>query len=188
VYVYLGSSSGLVTTPATTIVSPFPGNSNFGGMVTMGDLNGDGYTDFSGTSGGYVVSTCSIAVFLGSSSGIPATPASTIRDSADGAWNGFGKTASGDVNGDGYADMIVGVNGYNTDTGRVYVYRGTATGLSSTPATTLDGPYGTHSNWGIRVASMWDVLAPGHGDVQVRSPFALYGQGWLRGLRTQRRL
>jgi hypothetical protein len=40
---------------------------------------------------------------------------------------------AGDVNGDGYADVIVGAPRYNddqTDEGRAYVYYGSASGLS----------------------------------------------------------
>lgn len=42
--------------------------------------------------------------------------------------NSFGISVStaGDVNGDGYSDVLVGANGYSSDTGRTYVYLGSA--------------------------------------------------------------
>ena len=46
---------------------------------------------------------------------------------------------AGDVNGDGYSDVIVGANGYNSDQGRAYLYLGGAAGLGATPALTLTG-------------------------------------------------
>jgi hypothetical protein len=64
-----------------------------------------------------------------------------------------------DVNGDGYADVVVGAFGENSETGRAYVYLGSATGLGTTPATTLTGPGGASGNFGESVASAGDVNA-----------------------------
>ena len=47
---------------------------------------------------------------------------------------------AGDVNGDGYGDVIVGAPRYDngeTNEGRAFVYHGSATGLSASPG--LDG-------------------------------------------------
>ena len=50
--------------------------------------------------------------------------------------------SAGDVNGDGYADVIVGAHGYDddadtdavvTDEGRVYVFHGSENGLKKKP-------------------------------------------------------
>ena len=43
--------------------------------------------------------------------------------------NLFGSSVStaGDVNGDGYADVIVGANGYSSNTGRAYIFFGGTT-------------------------------------------------------------
>ena len=49
---------------------------------------------------------------------------------------------AGDVNGDGYADVIVGAPDYDngqTDEGRAFVYHGSAGGLSASPAWTAEG-------------------------------------------------
>ena len=71
-----------------------------------------------------------------------------------------------DVNGDGYADLVVGASGVSTSTGRAYVYLGSATGLSGTPATSLTGPDGAYSDFGYSVASAGDV----NGDGRLFSP------------------
>jgi hypothetical protein len=54
----------------------------------------------------------------------------------------FSVASAGDVNGDGYSDVIVGAyrlfdNG-QTDEGRAFVYHGSASGLSTTPNWTAE--------------------------------------------------
>jgi hypothetical protein len=75
---------------------------------------------------------------------------STASTTLTGATNdslGWGVASAGDVDGDGYGDVIVGALGYSTSKGRAYVYRGSAAGLSTTvriatarPTTTTTPP------------------------------------------------
>jgi len=56
----------------------------------------------------------------------------------------FGENVSsaGDVDGDGYDDVLIGDGGYDgafTDSGRILFYRGSPAGLGTTPAWTLEG-------------------------------------------------
>ena len=76
-------------------------------------------------------------------------------------------SSAGDVNGDGFADVIVGSPGYSSNTGRVYLYMGSRTGLS------LSGPISTNvpnSRFGESVASAGDVNNDGYGDIIVGAP------------------
>ena len=70
--------------------------------------------------------------------------------------------SAGDVNGDGYGDVIVGAFGV------VYVYMGGATGLSMSRTVTLLAPLaGNGSSFGFAVAGAGDVNGDGYGDVVV---------------------
>jgi VCBS repeat protein len=152
--VYLGSPTGLGT--GTTI--PAPANTTgFGdACITAGDVNGDGYADVVVATQG----TASAFVFYGCSTGVLTNGPTML---AGGAGSGSGVTTSiapaGDVNGDGYADVILGA--YNTNA--VMVYEGGPTGVSTTAATTFSGlPQGQYAN---SVATVGDADGDGFDDV-----------------------
>jgi hypothetical protein len=85
-------------------------------------VNGDGYDDIliGSFPGGEAF------VFHGNANGVNATPSWVENGDGSGA---FGQSVStaGDVNGDGYSDVIVGApyyNGGQASEGKVYVYQG----------------------------------------------------------------
>ena len=165
-HVYLGSSAGLALSPAVTLTAPGGQYSDFGSSVaSAGDVNGDGYGDVivgaNGDAGG-------VYVYLGSATGLASTPAVTLIN-PDGVLGEVGGSvaSAGDVNGDGYADVIVGAEMANALDGRAYVYLGSATGVASTPAVTLNGPVGAAGYFGESVASAGDVNGDGYDDVIV---------------------
>jgi hypothetical protein len=154
-YVYLGGATGLSSTP-TTLTRPV-GSAGFGESVaSAGDVNGDGYADVVVGAGG----SNTAYVYLGGATGLATTP-TTLRGPAGSSYFGLSVASAGDVNRDGYADLVVGAFGSNT----AYVYLGGATGLATTP-TTLTGPAGSTS-FGRSVASAGDVNGDGYADVVV---------------------
>jgi hypothetical protein len=81
--------------------------------------------------------------------------------------------SAGDVNGDGYSDVIVGADTYDNDhgdEGRAYVYRGSASGLLTSPLWTGE-PNQAGAQFGFSVASAGDVNADGFSDIVVGAPF-----------------
>lgn len=121
-------------------------NANLGSSVSSaGDVNGDGYADLIVGAWQYWVggpfNEGAAFVYLGSPTGPSTVPASILRGGEVAATLGFSVSTAGDVNGDGYADVIVGAPYiYNNNRpGRVEVYLGSASGLSSLSAWTAYG-------------------------------------------------
>ncbi|MBN1140151.1 MAG: FG-GAP repeat protein [Anaerolineae bacterium] len=172
VFVYHGSASGLSATAAWMAESD-QANAFFGHSVaTAGDVNGDGYSDVIIGANRYdsgETDEGAAAVYHGSASGLSATPAWSAEGDQAGAYLGISVGTAGDVDGDGYADVIVGASGYNngeTDEGRVYVYRGSASGLSVTPAWSAESNQ-AYGYCGFAVGTAGDVNGDGYSDVIV---------------------
>jgi hypothetical protein len=169
VYVYLGSSSGLATTPAW-FVDGGQSNDEFGWSVaSAGDINKDGYGDVivgAPDYGSPASDAGKVFVYLGSASGLPTTPSWTFANSQAGSFLGYSVASGGDVNRDGYGDVLVGAHYYKSQLngeGRAYLFLGSSTGLETAPAWTHDGGVvGAH--FGNVVASAGDVDADGYGD------------------------
>ncbi len=97
------------------------------------------------------------------------TAGTTLHGETTNSYFGYSVAGAGDVNGDGYDDVVVGayIYMYNTTIGRAYVYLGSASGLLSTAATTLsEGAY----YFGHSVAGAGDVNGDGYDDVVVGAP------------------
>ncbi len=122
-------------------------------VSSAGDVNGDGYDDLIvgaryGADGGagageaYVVfgSAAGFGIAVGGRQVIDLTTLSAtqgfiIQGDAAGDNAGFSVSSAGDVNGDGYDDLIVGAGGGDnggSDAGEAYVIFGTASGFGTT--------------------------------------------------------
>ena len=173
-YVYLGSPSGISATPSFTLSeSDGPGADS---VSSADDVNGDGYADL--VVGGYDLSGQTAGdsagrayLYLGGASGPSTSPALTLVGPQAGGTFGRWVSRAGDVNGDGYADVLIGADAeYGspaTAPGSAYVYLGGASGLSATPTVTLTGPDGLGSWFGRCVAGAGDVNGDGYADVVI---------------------
>jgi hypothetical protein len=171
-FVYHGSASGLAASASWTgEINHY--NGNFGVWVaSAGDVNGDGYGDvivgapYSSTD---QASEGQTYVYYGSATGLPASASWWAEGNQSQAYFGMCVAPAGDVNGDGYADVIIGADGYDNeqaDEGRAFVYHGSATGLSVSPAWTTESNQ-TSSRSSRSVASAGDVNGDGYADVIV---------------------
>jgi hypothetical protein len=181
-YLYLGSPSGLATTPAWTAESNQVGAYFAYSLAPAGDVNGDGYADvivgcWTCTDGLHLEPGAAF-VYLGSATGLASTPAWTKYGDQSSASFGYAVSGAGDINGDGYSDVIVGAYAYDngqTDEGRAYLYLGSAAGLATTPAWTAEGNQ-AGAVFGIAVANAGDVNADGFADVLVGASAYSNGQ------------
>ena len=130
---------------------------------TVLDVNGDGLVDLAVAAPAAMAGSGRVHVFHGTAAGLATTPSVSIN--APDAMSGFGTAIvdAGDVNGDGYSDVIVTAPEAASGAGRAYVFHGSPTGLSATPATTLAGLDGAGAHFAAHVASL-DANGDGYSD------------------------
>ncbi len=174
VQLLLGTGNGLGSAPAWTIEGK--GGTNFGESIGQaGDVNGDGYFDViigsSRFSNGEDNEGAAF-VYYGSPSGLSSTPAWTMEGNQANSFFGISVSTAGDVNKDGYADVIIGAHyfdGGETNEGRVFIYLGSASGLGKTPFFTAEGDQ-VNAFFGKAVACAGDVNRDGYSDVLIGAP------------------
>jgi hypothetical protein len=144
VFMYKGSAAGLTTTVAWNTTGQQL-DAGWGSAIACADFNGDGYNDVAIGASKYDNDQANegrVAIFNGSANGLPAAPFVTVESNQVGSLFGAA-LATGDVNGDGIADLIVSATGYDlvgkADQGRVFVYHGSGTSIPTTASLTLDG-------------------------------------------------
>ena len=163
--IYYGSDGGLSTT-FFRFDSSAPGYAVGTSVATAGDVNGDGLSDvivgapfYDGVGGAFV--------FHGVTEGLSHTSSWSWTNSyADGFFAQVLSTA-GDVNGDGYADVVLGSAFYSngeTDEGRVLAFYGSASGLPATPSWVVEGDI-TEAALGLSAHMAGDVNGDGYSDV-----------------------
>ena len=176
--VYYGAAAGLQTSPAWSAVSAQDGDQTGGSVSTAGDVNGDGYADVIVGSSNYTNGEAGegIAnVYLGSASGLSTSAIWSVEGSVAIASFGSGVSNAGDVNGDGYSDIIVGAYSYSSNKGRAFVYLGNSTGVTLTSAWTVEDSV-ANGIFGASVAAAGDVNGDGFSDFIVGSPDYANGQ------------
>jgi hypothetical protein len=177
VYVYCGATGGLSTTFSLWLESGQAG-AHFGGAVSAaGDVNGDGYVDVligapDYDAGAGLADSGRIAVYHGSAGGLNAGESFVATGDQPEAHLGWSVATAGDVNADGYADIVAGAPGYSpagaSSGGRVVLYRGSASGVDGATTATMDGAAGAH--FGLAVAGAGDVNGDGYTDIIAGAP------------------
>jgi len=163
VTVYRGSAMGLAPTPYWSRFGTPDSWDSYGGGVAGADVDGDGFSDLIFSGGG--VGTQRLFAHHGSPDG----PANTEDWSWDVPPDSYGTTpvvaSAGDVNGDGYEDIVAGSYRFGSNRGLAVVIHGSPSGLGEAPAWTAQGD--TNQRLGYWVAGAGDVNVDGYDDVFV---------------------
>src|SRR5688572_21307814 len=120
--------------------------------AVVGDVNGDGYDDIvigANFYGNGQVDEGGAWLYLGSAAGPDTAADWHVEGNQTDAQLGYVVAAAGDVNADGYADVLVGIPRPN----RVHAYYGSPTGLSPFPS------------WNVAGCCVFGFSAKGAGDV-----------------------
>ena len=193
-FLFLGSATGIAdgspASAASQVEADQVGAALGASVAAAGDVNGDGFADVIVGAPRFDAGESdegAAFVFLGSAGGLlgtdPSSASAQIESDQSGARLGTSVAAAGDVNGDGFADVIVGAPRYSAGQvreGAAFVFHGSALGIpNGTPATapaTLQSDQ-AQAELGTSVAAAGDVNGDGFADVIVGAPLYDGGQG-----------
>ena len=162
-YIYFGGD-GVMNNGVDIILTGYASNEFFGNSVsTAGDVNGDGIPDAIIGSNGYSSSTGRAYIYFGGT-GLNNTPNVIITGESVSSSFGISVSTAGDVNGDGFSDVIVGASGGSSVMGKAYVYYGGAV-MNNSADVTITGTV-INTNFGNSVASA-DLNGDGSPDLIV---------------------
>ena len=172
-YLYRGSPSGLLSTPAWSGQS-FQSYAQYGIAASfVGDVNLDGFVDAvigaPETDDGPATAVGRAFLYLGGAAGLSATPAWTVTGTVQSDRIGSHVVDAADVNADGLTDFCIGLGVNLSLLGRVWVFHGTGSLPALVPTLELTSPGSASDQFG-RALATGDWNDDGHTDLMVSAP------------------
>lgn len=175
IYVFDGNPNTVLDTPSWNYIGDQTSRPYTGKIVSFaGDVNGDGYSEVISSvdtqDDGGVTEENAFILFYGDSDGISSSPSWTIDDTL-GLTNDSKATSIGDVNGDGYGDILV-ASPYYSDIGiqgKAMVFFGNSTIPLTTPDWQSFGS-GTNTLFGFHILGVEDANSDGFSDFIITAP------------------
>jgi len=187
VCVYLGSSTG--TDRDKVQVIPYSDGGSYISLSHVGDLDGDGLGDIATSPSQMGADYLQFHVYRGSNKtpnvGVDTASIVTVSllgGSTDSLRN-LSPGPAGDLNGDGFDDLLVG-NQWATGQypsefqleGKAHIFYGSPAMVASAPDVTMDNPIpGYNTRFGVAVTGIGDFNHDGDNDVMVGCPYSLDG-------------
>jgi len=170
-FLFRGSPAGLEFAPAWRALGPSTFAQLGYSVASAGDVNGDGYDDVLvglPTLDDSEPDEGAVYLYQGSPAGLPLQPSWSLESDTDDTLLGYALAGAGDVNGDGYDDVLVGAavyDGGQTNEGRALLYLGSAAGLGAAPAWSFEGDQ--ERAWLGNALALGDVNGDGFADALV---------------------
>jgi hypothetical protein len=144
-------------------------------VCSAGDVNGDGFDDVAvgaplSNNGHY--NEGRVYIYHGSASGLAISPATILESNQAICQLGFAVAGGGDINNDGFDDLIVGAPNYSNGElyeGSVFVYLGSSTGINSVPVLILENNI-QDGRFGNSVSGIQDMDNDNFDDIIIGSP------------------
>ncbi len=172
------SGKGPLPTTPSWLAESNQADAHFGSEVrSVGDVNGDGYDDVLISAENYAngqPEEGKVFLWYGSASGLGDYGNSSNADWSYESNQAYARLGAGgstglgvDVNGDGYADVLLSAKYYDTDkvdAGQVYLFYGSANGLDTSPDWMAEGSQ-TGGLFGVDSGTAGDVNGDAYEDV-----------------------
>lgn len=183
-----GSASGAAPSTSWSVRGEQAGAALGLWIAPAGDVDGDGYDDVLVAAPTFDVGDLAdageVRLYRGSAAGLELIPSWSARGAAADELLGLAADGAGDVDGDGYDDVLVGAprhSGAGGSVSRFLLFRGGPAGPSATADLVVEGPQ-DGALFGGTLAGVGDADGDGYDDVLVGARLFDGGQaeeGWL---------
>jgi len=156
------------TVPDLILAGESPGPQQFGNFIACGDVDGDGFDDLLITAPGYNNRRGRAYLYYGGRN-MDGNADMTFTGENAGDTLGVG-VGAGDVNGDGFDDLIIGACGFKSGQGRAYLFFG-GPDMDEKPDLVFEGEEGTNGVLGRfgRVIDTADIDNDGCADLIINA-------------------